>query len=423
MPSSPIAEIFPGAKTLTEGKMTGKSSDNKGFFSEMQTLASQLEDAESLDSLENSLSPEMKEMLQQLEQAGIDLPQAAKDLRALLQSQDTTTITPGAIASELAQVADHDPSQAGAVPITMLDGSANPLRPDQRHVPMDGDAEGVKGQFAKQSNSILDQIQARNNLVNGQTADENRLMAPGLRNIALEKSSGHAAPIDSIGKGLAMGDDPLPDTDLDYQSLFRDFVLEKSSGRANPFGGNLSGQAAAQIPGDLGAPRAVAGGLAHFPHLSTAANRTGDPQFVIPQQVTDPAWKDGLADKVVWMLGRNQMSAELRLNPANLGPMEIKLSMDQDQASISFLTQHAAVKEAIDQAIPRLREMLDQQNIDLMDVNVDTREGSQETAEQTAQNDQAAGLFSDVDPEADDLSDAGTVIVTEAPDSVVDLFA
>jgi len=86
--------------------------------------------------------------------------------------------------------------------------------------------------------------------------------------------------------------------------------------------------------------------------------------------VQSPAWSQGLTERVTWMLQGNVQAAELKLNPAHLGPLEVKLAIQDDKASITFVTGHAQVKEAIDTAMPRLREMLEQQGLDLADVDV-----------------------------------------------------
>jgi len=60
----------------------------------------------------------------------------------------------------------------------------------------------------------------------------------------------------------------------------------------------------------------------------------------------------------------------LRLNPGYLDPVTIKIDVTQDQASVAFTAQHAAVKEAIDAALPKLREMFSTQQLNLAEVSV-----------------------------------------------------
>lgn len=81
-------------------------------------------------------------------------------------------------------------------------------------------------------------------------------------------------------------------------------------------------------------------------------------------------WDQGLGDRMVWMAGRGHQVAELHLNPPDLGPMTIALTLDNDQASARFTSPHAAVREAIETAMPRLREMLADSGITLGNASV-----------------------------------------------------
>jgi flagellar hook-length control protein FliK len=81
---------------------------------------------------------------------------------------------------------------------------------------------------------------------------------------------------------------------------------------------------------------------------------------------------------VVWAVNQGMPAAELHLSPPDLGPMSVRISMDQDQASIAFSSSHAMVREAIEAALPRLRDMLGNQGITLADVNV-SQHGSADT--------------------------------------------
>ncbi len=91
----------------------------------------------------------------------------------------------------------------------------------------------------------------------------------------------------------------------------------------------------------------------------------------------ESAWSQALGERVLWMSGRDIQQAEVRLNPPQLGPVEIRIRVHNDQASVSFVAQHPFTREALETSIPRLREMLGDANINLADVDVgqrDTRE-------------------------------------------------
>lgn len=97
----------------------------------------------------------------------------------------------------------------------------------------------------------------------------------------------------------------------------------------------------------------------------------------VPQQVGSGGWDRAIGERLVWMVKGDRQMAELKITPPNLGPLEVKLTVNNDQASVTFLSNHAQVRDALEAAIPRLREMMQQESLQLVDVDV----GSQERGE------------------------------------------
>ncbi|VAW56955.1 hypothetical protein MNBD_GAMMA07-2085 [hydrothermal vent metagenome] len=97
----------------------------------------------------------------------------------------------------------------------------------------------------------------------------------------------------------------------------------------------------------------------------------------IAVNVQNQNWSQQMMQQVSYMVKGGVQQAEIKLNPANLGPMEIKLALQDDQASVQFVTQHAVVRDALDSAIPKLKEMLEQQGLNLSDVDVSTQSEQQ----------------------------------------------
>jgi flagellar hook-length control protein FliK len=83
-----------------------------------------------------------------------------------------------------------------------------------------------------------------------------------------------------------------------------------------------------------------------------------------------PAWQQSFGEKVVWLVNQKVPEAELKINPPHLGPLEIKISVNQDQASVVFSSQNHLVRETVESAIPRLREMLGDNGLNLANVDV-----------------------------------------------------
>ncbi len=79
---------------------------------------------------------------------------------------------------------------------------------------------------------------------------------------------------------------------------------------------------------------------------------------LIDTPVADSAWGERLGERVLLMAGNQLRSAEIRLTPAELGPVRVQVAVDDGTANITFHAQHAVTREAIEQALPRLREML-----------------------------------------------------------------
>jgi flagellar hook-length control protein FliK len=106
---------------------------------------------------------------------------------------------------------------------------------------------------------------------------------------------------------------------------------------------------------------------------TVGALRSGRGELTLPQPPTHPAWPEAFSERVTFAVTQQLQQAELRLNPPQLGHIELRISLVQDQASISFSSQHVAVREAIEAALPRLRESLADAGLNLVNVDVSDR--------------------------------------------------
>lgn len=94
----------------------------------------------------------------------------------------------------------------------------------------------------------------------------------------------------------------------------------------------------------------------------------------VPVPVSQPNWNEAVGNRVLWMVNQNVQGAELKLNPPQLGPLEVRISMEGDRAHLQFMAHHPATREALDAAIPRLRELFADNGVDLGNVDVSHRE-------------------------------------------------
>jgi flagellar hook-length control protein FliK len=144
----------------------------------------------------------------------------------------------------------------------------------------------------------------------------------------------------------------------------------------------------------------------------------------VPQPVNDKAWGGAIGERIMWMVQGDQQFARLQLNPPQLGPLEVRVSVNHDQTSVSFLASHAVVREALEAALPRLREMFDQQSMQLVRADVSdpgTQHGGSGTGRSSESREAAPGLWGDDEQES--VSEEGAGMVSGAADSLVDLFA
>ncbi|MFT5712172.1 MAG: flagellar hook-length control protein FliK, partial [Glaciecola sp.] len=96
-----------------------------------------------------------------------------------------------------------------------------------------------------------------------------------------------------------------------------------------------------------------------------------------------PEGQQQLTEKVRWMINSRNITAEIRLDPPDLGGMNIKVNLSGDSASVSFVVQSQHARDALDQAVPRLREMLEEHGIELGQSSVQQESaGNDEQAEQ-----------------------------------------
>lgn len=95
-----------------------------------------------------------------------------------------------------------------------------------------------------------------------------------------------------------------------------------------------------------------------FSAITQAVNAPANPTSIATPITQQSTWGNEFSQKITWMVTQQNQSAELHLNPPQLGPLDVSIKMNGDQATATFTSPHAAVREAIEQAMPKLREML-----------------------------------------------------------------
>ncbi len=119
--------------------------------------------------------------------------------------------------------------------------------------------------------------------------------------------------------------------------------------------------------------------------ISNTMNNNVNTDKLTPN-VGTPAWDQALGQKVTWMTAGGLQNATLTLNPPDLGPLQVVLSVSNSHAVAAFTAHQPEVRQALENAIPKLREMLGQAGIQLGECSV----GSQQQRQQEQSSGQSA---------------------------------
>ncbi len=125
--------------------------------------------------------------------------------------------------------------------------------------------------------------------------------------------------------------------------------------------------------------------------LNKAVTDTKLDLTVIAKPVNHPEWNKDLAERIVWMSNKAIPTAEIRLNPPHLGPISVRVDVVDEQANVVFTAQHGATREAIEASIPKLREMMGQQQLNLVEVSVSQSPGGDQGRSQSQNFSHTAG--------------------------------
>lgn len=153
------------------------------------------------------------------------------------------------------------------------------------------------------------------------------------------------------------------------------------------------------------------------------------PAQPVQLQLSTPAgsrgWSAEVGNQVVWMLGRNESKAELVLTPPSLGKLGVSIQVNGEQTTAHFVAASQAARDALEQAMPKLREVLQQAGIQLGQTNVSTS-GEQRTHDGQQGNGSSwanRGRQGDDDRGLGPVRSSDASVWTRNGDGVIDTFA
>jgi flagellar hook-length control protein FliK len=157
-----------------------------------------------------------------------------------------------------------------------------------------------------------------------------------------------------------------------------------------------------------------------LPHEPTHAVRHAERSVMeTPVRAGARSFPDEVGQRVVWMAANGQHAAELRVDPPQLGPVEVRLTLNGDQASLTLLSPHQSVRDALQSSLPRLQEMLVGAGVDLGSVNVGSHAPGQDRGGESRGNGNAPPAWMNAPAGAV----SGVAVVRASSRGLVDTYA
>lgn len=213
----------------------------------------------------------------------------------------------------------------------------------------------------------------------------------------------------------------MPDDDTQGQARLQELLARlgasDDAGRASgeTFRGLLQGADSTAVANSGALTYAQAG-------VTGPARDPVGPSLPVHTPLRHPEWSDEVSQRIRWAIGNQLQTAELKINPPQLGPVEVRVSVDADrQMTVTLASQHALVRETLTDNLPRLRELMSEHGFSAVNVDVSqhsSSDGRHHSAQLTA------------DPSAHAAAEAGAERETEtgslpqpAVRGLVDLYA
>lgn len=286
------------------------------------------------------------------------------DFLALLARMNIT-LAPDAQAKVVAAMASFgDPADPSALPeIGELLETSAPEADKDKGVKTDEDDEAIAAALGLPALILSMTVPVAPALeTSASTEDDDTTVADSLRGkSAAEKTSPGATLADLTARLLASQSVPLSSQDM--LNAQKDSPLVSAP--------DDDGSKAANSPPTTASTSSLNTLPAHLHALSThtqSGQDHGSRELRAP--VGTHAWTQQLGDELAWMAQQGRDSASLKLSPEHLGPLEVRISMREGEASVWFGAANAETRSALEQALPRLRELFASQGLALADAGV-----------------------------------------------------
>jgi flagellar hook-length control protein FliK len=191
-------------------------------------------------------------------------------------------------------------------------------------------------------------------------------LAATLRAPPADSSAAAAIPVPALQRQAGL--QPTTSATAALAALLSGSAESVSGETGNPADGAIrsAGPDAATLPSTP--PAAAAPATAPVAHA--AAPAAAAMPMHLPEKVGSDEWNEAIAQRLSQLAESPHARASIRLNPPQLGPLQIEVQVDGDRAIVSFAVHHDATRDALEQAMPRLRAQLEGNGFASIDVGV-----------------------------------------------------
>jgi flagellar hook-length control protein FliK len=127
-----------------------------------------------------------------------------------------------------------------------------------------------------------------------------------------------------------------------------------------------------------------------------------------------------LQNRVSMMLNLNNKEAEIRLDPPELGSLQIRIRTDSETAQVNFVVQNQQAKELLEQSLPKLREMLAEQGINLGESSIEHGSAGQQDNNSGSGERMGSRMNSE---QSDEVGDENLRTTAKTSSSAIDYYA
>ena len=106
---------------------------------------------------------------------------------------------------------------------------------------------------------------------------------------------------------------------------------------------------------------------------NTSSTTQASTSYTIAPPVGQSGWDEAVNQRIVWMASQNIQSATLNVSPEHLGPIQVHIQMENQQANVQFFSAQIEVRQALQNAMPQLNQLFSQNGIQLGQTDVSSQ--------------------------------------------------